>query len=148
MKKIIIVMTAFCMFLLVFSCASLQQSLEGDNNTPAPPQQIANLTFDDLPVPTAMILDRKNSFVYETSNYRTGMLYYHGNMSAIDVANFYKTEMSKYNWTLVNSLEYREGSQLIFEKPEWIVVIRCISKGENSSELIITIGPKGVENTK
>ena len=143
MKKI------YVLFILIFifmGCAALQQNTEDTSTSiSAVPQQIANLTFEDLPVPSKMSLDRENSFVYETSNYRTGILFYKGNISAVDVANFYKSEMQKYNWILVNSLEYKKGSQLIFEKPGWIVVIRIESNWENSSKLTITIGPKSNE---
>ena len=142
MKKLFIFITLIFIFT---GCAMIQQNTTSDTSISSSgvTQQIANLTFEDLPVPSQMLLDRENSFVYETSTYRTGILFYHGNMNAVDVANFYKSEMQKYNWTLVNSLEYRKGDQLIFEKPGWIAVIRIESNWQNSSKLIITIGPKG-----
>ncbi len=143
MKRVILFL-----FLIVAlgSCSLLKQNTDDSTLTmPNASQQIANLTFEDLPVPSKMELDRENSFVYETSNYRTGILFYKGDMNAVDVANFYKSEMSKYNWTLVNSLEYKKGSQLIFEKPGWIAVVKVESNWENSSKLIITIGPKSTE---
>ncbi len=141
MRKIYLI---FLVLFLFVGCSLLKQNTE--DTSLAPPnetQQISNLTFEDLPVPSNMKLDRENSFVYETSNYRTGILIYNGNMDAVDVANFYKSEMSKYNWTLVNSLEYKKGSQLIFEKPGWIAVVKIESTWQNSSRLTITIGPKG-----
>lgn len=143
MKKLYLFLIAIFIFT---GCAMLKQTPEDSSisGSVSSQQQVANLTFEDLPVPGNMVLDRENSFVYETSNYRTGILFYTGNMSTIDVANFYKSEMSKYNWILVNSLEYKKGSQLIFEKPGWIAVIRIESAwGESSSKLTITIGPKG-----
>jgi hypothetical protein len=141
MKKLIFMISFIA---IITGCTMVTQNTT-NNDLPVSSnnQQIANLTFEDLPVPSKMILDRDNSFVYETANYRTGILFYSGNMNAVDVANFYKSEMSKYNWTLVNSLEYKKGSQLIFEKPGWIVVVRIESNWENSSKLTITIGPKG-----
>ena len=144
MKKIIFLI---CTIFTLVSCAMLNQNTSSNNPIEEPvSQQLSNLTFEDLPVPSKMKLDRENSFVYETSNYRTGILFYSGKMSAVDVANFYKSEMQKYNWTLVNSLEYKKGSQLIFEKPGWIVVIKIKSNWENSSNLIITIGPKNSQD--
>ncbi len=141
MKKICLILFVVVLFA---GCSLLKQSTEDTTLTsPNEAQQISNLTFEDLPVPSNMNLDRENSFVYETSNYRTGILIYNGSMDAVDVANFYKSEMSKYNWTLVNSIEYKKGSQLIFEKPGWIAVVRIESTWQNSSRLTITIGPKG-----
>ena len=143
MKKIIIFLF---LIIMLGSCSLLKQNTEDSSLTmPNAPQQMANLTFEDLPVPSKMELDRENSFVYETSNYRTGILFYKGNMNPLDLANFYKSEMPKYNWTLVNSLEYRKGCQLIYEKPGWITVIKIESNWENSSKLTITIGPKSTE---
>ena len=145
MKKLLFIMGLITIF---SACAMMKQNTTENSSLPVSgsTQQVANLTFEDLPVPSKMILDRDNSFVYETSDYRTGILFYNGNMSVVDVANFYKTEMPKYNWNLVNSLEYKKGSQLIFEKPGWIAVIRIESTWQNSSKLVITIGPKGSSN--
>ncbi len=140
-KHLIYLILLFMIFSI--GCSLNQSTVNQTPETPEQPQQIANLTFEDLPVPTSMTIDRKNSFVYETANYRTGVLYYNGNMSVVEVANFYKSEMPKYNWDLVNSIEYRDGAQLIYEKPNWIVVIRIKRNTFNSSQLVITIGPKG-----
>ncbi len=144
MKKFFTLFLGILLLSFIVSCSFNNSSVESSTSISQPSQQqIANLTFEDLPVPTSMILDRENSFVYETSNYRTGVLYYTGNMSPIELSNFYKSQMSKYNWTLVSSIDYKSGSQLIFEKPGWIAVIRCEKGSFQNSRLIITIGPKG-----
>jgi len=144
MKKILGIFIGIMILSFVVSCSFNNSAVESSTSvSQANQQQIANLTFEDLPVPTSMVLNRENSFVYETSNYRTGVLYYTGNMSPVELSNFYKSEMSKYNWTLVSSIDYKSGSQLIFEKPGWITVIRCEKGSFQNSRLIITIGPKG-----
>lgn len=102
------------------------------------PQAI--LKFSDVPVPVGLKSLPQESYSFESSGVRVGVLKYRGKANADQVIIFYKEQMPLYNWNLVNIVEY--GQRLInFERENETCIITLEPKGNNIA-LIISLGPK------
>ncbi len=98
------------------------------------------LKFSDVPVPVGLKSLPQQSYSFESSGVRVGVLKYQGKANADQVINFYKEQMAMYNWNLVNVVEY--GQRLInFERENETCIITIEPRG-NSVTLIISLGPK------
>ncbi|MBI4845443.1 MAG: hypothetical protein HY810_03090 [Candidatus Omnitrophica bacterium] len=64
------------------------------------------LRFEDLPVPSGFILNRKSSFIFENNNTRMGTLNYSGKADIGILIEFYKKNMVVNGWKLINSVEF------------------------------------------
>ncbi len=143
MKKLFLIFIIIFFMFAITGCQYMEQTVKDDQPVAeakvAP--KIANFQFEDLPVPNNLNIINDDSFLYETSNYRTGIMKYKGEDDFKNVGNFFKGELPKYNWNLVNSIEFKNVMQLIFAKPDWITVIYLEQNGNNVI-VTITIGPK------
>ena len=139
MRKIVILLLVLSFAFVLPSCTLMQENVKKE-----PPIEkkvnLAKFQFEDLPIPSDFKILNDDSFVYETDNYRTGIIKYRGKDSYKNVANFFKGELPKYNWNLINSIEYKNVAQLIFEKPNWITVI-YIEQDGSESVITLTVGP-------
>ena len=139
MKRFVIFIMLMSFIFVFQSCKLMEQNVKKEPVV-AKKAEITKLQFEDLPIPTNFHIINDDSFVYETSDYRTGIIKYRGEDDFKNVANFFKNELPNYSWNLINSIEYRYVSQLIFQKPGWITVIYIEQDG---GKVIITlaIGP-------
>jgi hypothetical protein len=144
MKKIIVLAMLCAFVFLLPSCTLMQENVKKE-----PPIEkkinLAKFQFEDLPIPNNFKIINEDSFVYETDDYRTGIIKYRGHDNFKNVSNFFKGELPKYSWELKNSIEYQNVAQLIFEKPNWIAVTYIEQDG---SEVIITLTIGPVSKTK
>jgi hypothetical protein len=102
------------------------------------PQTI--IKFSDIPVPVGLKNLPNQSYSFESSGVRVGVLKYQGKGNAEQVINFYKEQMAMYNWTLVNIIEY--GQRLLnFERENESCIITIEPKG-SSVIMTISLGPK------
>jgi hypothetical protein len=138
------------LFFLSAACCILTASLMGcstfSDNTNAKsanagalePQAI--LKFTDIPVPTGLKSMPAQSYSFESSGVRVGVLKYQGKNNPDQVVNFYKEQMPMYNWNLVNITEY--GQRLLnFERENETCIITMEPRG-SSIILTISLGPK------
>jgi len=143
-------MKAARIFLLFASCCILTTTLIGcstlsDNSDPKSanpgvlePQAI--LKFSDVPVPVGLKSLPDQSYSFESSGVRVGVLKYQGKTNPDQVVNFYKEQMAMYNWNLVNIVEY--GQRLMnFERENETCIITMEPKG-STIVLTISLGPK------
>jgi len=108
------------------------------------PQAI--LKFADIPVPVGLKNLPQQSYSFESSGVRTGVLKYQGKSNPDQLINFYKEQMAMYNWSLVNIIEY--GIRLMnFEREDESCIITMEPKGSNVL-LIISLGPKSQNVSK
>jgi len=99
----------------------------------------AVLKFSDVPVPNGF-RQLQDSYSFESSGVRVGVLKYYGKANPDQVVNFYKEQMMMYNWNLLNVVEY--GQRLMnFDRENETCVITLMPKG-NDITLVITLGPK------
>ena len=118
----------------------------------APPEKKAKTTnikakevpekyrISDLPVPDNYRFDEDKSFIFETETLRTGILVYNGGRKISEVIEFYKEEMPKYGWSLINIFQHKNATML-YEKEDWICEIR-LEGSWSSNKLYLTIAPK------
>jgi len=141
------------LFFLSFTCCLLITALtgcsslsgtKGENPGFLEPQAL--LKFNDIPVPVGMKNLPQQSYSFESSGVRVGVLKYQGKSDPERVITFYKEQMRLYNWNLVNIVEY--GQRLMnFERDNESCIITIQPKG-SSVFLIISLGPKSQNLTK
>ena len=97
--------------------------------------------FEDIPLPSGMNLNRKESFVYETKTTKAGLLVYEGKGQMERLANFFKQQMPNYQWRMVSNFELN-NVMLIFIKEGWSSVIYITPQQEDEMKRIeIRVGP-------
>jgi len=84
------------------------------------PQSI--LKFSDVPVPVGLKSLPQQSYSFESSGVRVGVLKYRGKNNPDQIVNFYKEQMPMYNWNLVNIVEYGQR-MLNFERENETCII-------------------------
>ncbi len=102
--------------------------------------QQPNYRFEDLPTPEKLSLDPDESFIFESPSVRAGILVYKGSLGYEPTVQFFRDEMPKYGWSLINSFERGETS-LTYEKPGWSCII-VVSRFALETRAEIRIGPK------
>ena len=84
-----------------------------------------------------LVSDR--SFVYETSVFKAGVLFFNGNVELQSLENYFKINMPKNGWKYVNSFRYRD-SILNYVKDDKTCNIR-MSRDTFSADVEIWVGP-------
>lgn len=140
MKKAFVV-ALFCYSVIALSgCSGLLLKDQSTIN-PALLEPQAAVKFSDVPVPMGFKLVPQESYSFEASGMRVGMLKYQGKIKDADqVVNFYKEQMAMYNWNLLNIVEY--GQRLLnFDRENETCIISLLPKGR-VLEVTIAVGPK------
>lgn len=106
----------------------------------------AMLKFSDIPIPVGFKLLPQDSYSFESSGVRVGVLKYQGKAQPDRIVNFYKEQMPMYNWTLLNVVEY--GERLINFERENETCIISLSPRANNVTITISIGPKSQVSRK
>lgn len=101
---------------------------------------VTSYRFDDIPLPSGVTLNRKESFVYETRTTRTGLLVYEGKGEMEKLANFFKDQMPKYQWRLLSNFELH-NVMLTFIKEGWSSVIYIQPQEDEIKRIEIRVGP-------
>ncbi len=83
--------------------------------------------FDDVLIPKEMKLNDKDSFVFETPQFKTGVLIYTGRVDHVSLTNFFETSMVNDNWKLRSKMKYGR-TILVFEKPDRDCIINIIDQ--------------------
>jgi len=140
MKKIFVIALLGYSVIALSGCAEIFQRDKGMIN-PALLEPQAVVKFSDVPVPSGFKLIPQESYSFEASGMRVGMLKYGGKTKDVDqVVNFYKEQMVMYNWNLLNVVEY--GQRLLnFDRENETCIINLLPKG-SALEIIIAVGPK------
>jgi hypothetical protein len=125
-------------------CASLSKNKDLSSPSALEPQ--AMLKFGDIPVPTGFKFLPKDSYSFESSGVRVGVLKYQGKANVDQVVNFYKEQMLMYNWSLLNVVEYGER-MMNFDRDNETCIINIQPKGNNIS-MTVSVGPKSQVHKK
>ncbi|MDD5692341.1 MAG: hypothetical protein PHP10_04095 [Candidatus Omnitrophica bacterium] len=119
-------------------CSTISDNKATTNPGLLEPQAI--LKFSDIPVPVGFKSLTQQSYSFESSGVRVGVLKYQGKNNPDLVVNFYKEQMPMYNWNLVNIVEY--GQRLLnFERESESCIITLEQKG-GTVIMTISLGPK------
>ena len=120
-----------------------------DQKTPAGGSSQANNVvagvyqdFDDVLIPKSMQINRKTSSIFETPTITAGVLSLNGMLELDDLIGFFKTNMTKDNWTAVGMFK-GPRSILHFEKGNrWCVVTLTDSRYGYKTQVEIWVTPK------
>lgn len=144
MHRTFLMILAMVSLLSLCSCQSALQS-RGDAS-PEPNKRVAAKAvssyqeFDDVLIPNDLELDDKRSFVFETPNFKTGIVTYKGSVNAVDVANFFERNLTKDNWRLRSKMKYNR-TILVFEKPGRDCIINILD-GTFDTVVEIMVAPR------
>ncbi len=97
--------------------------------------------FDDILVPGELEYDQKKSFVYETPQFKAGVLYFSKwNLDTDSVMTFFLYNMQKDGWTMTTSYRGKE-SHITFSKTDRGCTIRITSSWLGKAYVEIRVGP-------
>ena len=99
--------------------------------------------FDDVRVPSELNYKANKSFVYESPGFKAGiMVFSKWRLDVDSLVEYFKYNMEKDNWKLVNSYRGKE-SFLNFSKPNKTCTIRIVEKWCGTTVVEIRVGPLG-----
>ncbi len=125
---------------ILIGCSTLSDNSDPKSSNPGVLEPQAILKFSDVPVPVGLKSLPAQSYSFESSGVRVGVLKYQGKTNPDQLVNFYKEQMAMYNWNLVNIVEY--GQRLMnFERENETCIITMEPKG-STIILTISLGPK------
>lgn len=136
--------TAFLLITVLAGCTTLSNK---DQSAAAKSlESQVSLRFSDMPIPAGCKLLSKDSYSFESSGVRVGLLRYQGKAKVEQIVNFYKEQMPMYNWTLLNMTEYGE-CVMNFDRDTESCIINITPKG-STSFISISFGPKSQVSAK
>ncbi len=101
--------------------------------------------LDDVRVPRELNYDADDSIIYETPNFKAGVLRFSKwRLGAESVIEFFMYNMEKDQWTFVNAFKGKEAL-LSFSKPNKTCLIRITETWTGMTRVVITVGPLGVK---
>jgi len=140
-KKAVWAGVILTLILGAFGCSSLSAPRTVREREPEMRQPIStSYRFDDIPLPSGMALNRRESFIYETGATKAGLLIYEGKGDMEKLANFFKQQMPNYQWRLVSNFEL-QNVMLTFIKEGWSSVIYILPQEDETKRLEIRVGP-------
>ena len=120
-------------------CTTITESKTSANPGSLSPQSI--LKFTDIPVPVGVKSLPEQSYSFESSGVRVGVLKYQGKNNPDQIVDFYKEQMPMYNWNLINIVEY--GQRLLnFDRENETCIVTLQPMSWGNTLLIISLGPK------
>ena len=138
-KQLFFLSTTCFLLTAALGCTTISDSKEPAASGSLSPQAI--LKFTDVPIPVGLKSLPEQSYSFESSGVRVGVLKYQGKNNPDQIINFYKEQMPMYNWNLVNIVEY--GQRLMnFERENETCIVTLQPMGWNNTLLIISLGPK------
>ena len=96
--------------------------------------------FDDVPVPTQMELQPKQSIIFETPDIKAGVIVFTGRVDPLSLFNYFVVSLKNEGWHLRSYFKYQRYI-MVFEKPTKDCIIRIIENGL-STELQVWVTPR------
>jgi hypothetical protein len=122
---------------------------QGQPVTGPPPEgkneglELGKYYLDDVRVPSELEYDPGDSILYETPNFKAGVLHFSKwRLDVQSVIDFFMSNMPKDRWTFVNSFKGKEA-QLSFSKPDKACTIRITESWTGTVKVVIAVGPLG-----
>ena len=116
------------MITVVFSIGGCSSLSKKDNKATAPASKTSSAVaaqyydFGDVLVPKELKVDKKSSFIYQTSGFSAGVLVLKGRIETSSLISFFETNMAKDNWNIISSFK-SERTMLLFQKTHrWCVM--------------------------
>jgi len=96
--------------------------------------------FGDVLIPSELKINRKASFVYETSGFSAGVLVLSGRVELNSLIAFFTNNMTKDNWKMVSSIKSARTLMLFKKESRWCVVT-VLEKDLFNTEIEIWVAP-------
>ena len=96
---------AYLGLMMLFSGCSKRVNT-GPTGEEGPTPIVSIREFPDVPIPKELKLDAKESFVYMTPEFATGMLVYNGNVDYDSLVRFFDESLTRNGWIIQASLKY------------------------------------------
>jgi len=126
--------------LLATGCSTWKRMTGQEEGLPkSETPNVAYYSFPDIPIPKELELNRDKSFVYETSNIRTGVLVLSGNVDINSLEQYFKANMAKNGWRFVNGFKYATV-MMNYVKDDRAALIR-ISRESFTTWVEVWVGP-------
>ena len=120
--------TLVFMIAVVFSAGGCSSLTKKDDKATAPASKTSSAVaaqyydFGDVLVPKELKVDKKSSFIYQTSGFSAGVLVLKGRIETSSLISFFETNMAKDNWNVISSFK-SERTMLLFQKTHrWCVM--------------------------
>ena len=141
MKNKVLILVLFATFAFLFlGCAMMSQQDKSISSNPLTLEPQAMNKFSDIPVPSGFKSLPAQSYSFENSGVRVGVLRFQGKADPDQIVNFYKEQMVMYNWNLLNVVEY--GDRLLnFDRENETCVITLLTRGKTVI-ITVSLGPK------
>ena len=108
-------------------------------------EEVGRVYLDDVRVPSELNYDADESILYETPNFKAGVLHFSKwRLDMQSVIDFFMLNMVKDKWTLVNAFKGKEA-QLSFSKPDKTCNIRITETWTGTLHVVIAVGPLGAQ---
>lgn len=137
MRKIFTAFLAGALVIGLGACTGLQKK-ETKSTDPMPKAGTATAQsagtyadFEDVLIPREMEMDAKISFMFETPQFKTGILVYKGRVDYVSLANFFENNMIKDNWKMRSKIRYTR-TIMVFEKPDRDCIINIFDETFNT----------------
>ena len=127
-QKRLYLATLIFMIAVVFSAGGCSSLSKKDDKATAPASKTSSAVaaryydFGDVLVPKELKVDKKSSFIYQTSGFSAGVLVLKGRIETSSLISFFETNMAKDNWNIISSFK-SERTMLLFQKTHrWCVM--------------------------
>ncbi len=142
-RSAIVRLVILSVFLFCFAgCNALRNSALSGSSKDAGPVDI-HYDFGDVLVPHDLLINKKESFIYQTSGFSAGVLVLRSRTEADELLRFFRENMEKDNWALEGLIK-TPHSLLFFKKQNrWCVI--NISRGPLYSDVRIWVLPTGMQ---
>ena len=102
-----------------------------------------SLRFDDIPVPAALVLDRKSSFAFENDQMRVAFLVYEGRAELAEVVQFFLNKLPGDGWQLGNVFEHDQTTLMFTETTRGEQLAVTVTPGMRDVTVGIRLTPAG-----
>ena len=148
MRNVVIVLSwGVAIVLLIAGCSTLG-SKEQTSSSPSATTTTAAVTqenspvyldFGDVMLPRELKVDKKESFVMNTSGMTSGVLVMTGSVDASSLVGFFESKMPVDGWNKVGSFRSARSMLLFEKKTRWCVI--GITDGQFSTRVEIWVAP-------
>ena len=108
------------------------------------PTQASFARFPDLPMPVKAELNMIRTLVFGTNDSWIGRLVISASHSPNDMFDFYKQEMSGFEWQEITSVR-SDTSVMTYIRNERVATIQISRATLSGAKVTITVSPKGAE---
>lgn len=94
--------------------------------------------FEDVLVPKELKLDAGDSFVFETPQFKTGILKFNGRVDSFSLVDYFNTNLAKDGWNKHSSYKAKK-SILVYEKPNKSCFISVLDESFSNTKVEILV---------